>query len=57
MLWIASAVLRLFARARAGAFAVDPRRPAIPVPARAVVEHGVAKPVGLALGSMRRAAT
>jgi hypothetical protein len=44
VLGVLLAARRLFVRARAGAFGVDTNRlPDIPVPPRAVVEHGVAK--------------
>src|SRR5262249_1083370 len=49
MSWIASALLRLFERAGACPFAGDRRRPAVPMPAGAVIEQRVAQPIGLAL--------
>src|SRR6478609_1232653 len=49
VLWVANAPLCLIVRAGSGALAVDPGCPTIPVPTSAVVEHGIAKPLGFAL--------
>jgi hypothetical protein len=48
---VANALFCLFERTGSGAVGTDRWRPAIPVPMGAVVEHGIAKPVGFVSGS------